>query len=149
MFGNVLSNVNVINNKWPRDRPNPKYVWHLQLGHIGEDRITKLCNDEYIDPSNFEPHSICEACLLRKLIKAPFVGHNARAVDMLGLIHMNVYGPHNELAGVGYSCFVTFTDDLSRYGYLYLVKYKFESFEKFKEFGAKVEKQTKKSITAI
>jgi hypothetical protein len=34
----------------------------------------------------------------------------------------------------GYRYFVTFTDDLSRYGYIYLMKHKSETFEKFKEF---------------
>ncbi|KAL1213184.1 Retrovirus-related Pol polyprotein from transposon TNT 1-94 [Cardamine amara subsp. amara] len=30
--------------------------------------------------------------------------------------------------------FITFTDDFSRYGYVYLMRHKSESFEKFKEF---------------
>jgi hypothetical protein len=34
----------------------------------------------------------------------------------------------------GYRYFVTFTGDLSRYGYIYLMKHKYETFEKFKEF---------------
>jgi hypothetical protein len=34
----------------------------------------------------------------------------------------------------GYRHFVTFTDELSRYGYIYLMKHKSETFEKFKEF---------------
>jgi DUF971 family protein len=45
----------------------------------------------------------------------------------------------------GYIYFITFTDDHSRYDYVYLMKYKFESFERFKEFRNEVEKQTGKS----
>ena len=41
------------------------------------------------------------------------------------------------VAGINY--FLTFTDDLSRYGYIYLMKYKSETFEKFKEFQSEVE----------
>ena len=44
----------------------------------------------------------------------------------------------------GYRYFVTFTDDLSRYGYIYLMKHKSETFEKFKEFQSEVENQLKK-----
>ena len=33
----------------------------------------------------------------------------------------------------GYRYFPTFTDDLSRYGYIYLMKHKSETFEKFKQ----------------
>ena len=46
----------------------------------------------------------------------------------------------------GYSYFITFTDDMSRYGFLYLMKHKSESFEMFKRFHSEVEKQTGKSI---
>ena len=39
----------------------------------------------------------------------------------------------------GYHYFLTFIDDLSRYGYIYLMKHKSETFEKFKEFLSEVE----------
>ena len=38
-----------------------------------------------------------------------------------------------------YRYFLTFTDDLSRYGYIDLMKHKSETFEKFKEFQSEVE----------
>ncbi|KAK8696520.1 hypothetical protein V6N13_001654 [Hibiscus sabdariffa] len=34
----------------------------------------------------------------------------------------------------GYQYFITFTDDFSRYGYIYLMRHKSEALEKFKEF---------------
>jgi hypothetical protein len=49
----------------------------------------------------------------------------------------------------GYRYFITFTDDLSRYGYVYLMKHKSESFEKFKEFQNKVENQLDRKIKAL
>ena len=48
-----------------------------------------------------------------------------------------------------YNYFITFTDDLSRYGYVYLIMYKYETFEKFKEFKVEVENQTGKSIKIL
>ena len=48
--------------------------------------------------------------------------------------------------GRGFLYFITFTNDYSRYGFIYLMKHKFESFEKFKEFKNEVEKQLDKSI---
>ena len=44
---------------------------------------------------------------------------------------------------------ITFTDDYSRYGYLYLMKNKDESFEKFKTFKNEVQNQLSKSIKAL
>ena len=49
----------------------------------------------------------------------------------------------------GYEYFITFTDDNSRYGYVYLMRRKSDSFEKFKEFKAEVERQTGKLIKAL
>ena len=46
----------------------------------------------------------------------------------------------------GYEYFITFIDDYSRYGYLYLMHHKSETFEKFKEFKAEVENHRGKSI---
>ena len=37
-----------------------------------------------------------------------------------------------------YHYFLTFTNDLSRYGFIYLMKHKSETFEKFKEFQSEV-----------
>ena len=48
-----------------------------------------------------------------------------------------------------YEYFITFTNDYSRYGYVYLMRRKSEAFEKFKEFRAKVENQLGKRIKAI
>ena len=55
----------------------------------------------------------------------------------------------NHIARGGFSYFITFTDDYSRYGYLYLMKHKSESFEKFKEFRNEVEKQLGNSIKSL
>ena len=49
----------------------------------------------------------------------------------------------------GYYYFIIFTDDLSRYGHVYLMTHKSKSFEIFKRFCNKVEKQTRKSIKTL
>ena len=46
----------------------------------------------------------------------------------------------------GYRYFLTLIDDLSRYGYIYLMKHKYEIFEKFKEFQSEVENHHNKKI---
>ncbi|KAK8670027.1 hypothetical protein V6N13_104793 [Hibiscus sabdariffa] len=68
------------------------------------------------------------------MTKAPFNGKGERASDLLGLIHSDVCGPMNTQARGGFHYFITFTDDFSRYGYIYLMRHKFEALEKFKEF---------------
>ena len=51
---------------------------------------------------------------------------------MLALVHTDVCGPMSSIARGGF--LITFIDDFSRYGYIYLMRHMFESFEKFKEF---------------
>jgi hypothetical protein len=41
----------------------------------------------------------------------------------------------------GFDSFITFTDDYSRYGYIYPIKEKSEALDKFKIFKAEVENQ--------
>ena len=62
------------------------------------------------------------------------------------IIHTDVCGPMSVEARGGYHYFLTFTDDLSRYGYIYLMKCKSETFEKFKEFQNEVENHHNKKI---
>ena len=68
---------------------------------------------------------------------------------MLELVHSDVCGPMSTQARDGYEYFITFIDDYSRFGYVYLMKQKFEAFEKYKQFKAKVENQLGKHIKAI
>ena len=65
------------------------------------------------------------------------------------LIHSDVCGPISTTARGGYQYFVTFTDDLSRYGYIYLMRHKSETFEKFKEFRIEVQNQLGKTIKLL
>ncbi|KAK8670849.1 hypothetical protein V6N13_037463 [Hibiscus sabdariffa] len=66
------------------------------------------------------------------MTKAPSNGKGERACDLLGLIHSDVCGAMNTKARGGFQFFITFTDDFSRYGYIYLMRHKSEALEKFK-----------------
>ena len=46
----------------------------------------------------------------------------------------------------GYRYFLTFTGELNRCGYIYLMKHKSEMFEKFKQFQSEVENHRNKKI---
>ena len=79
----------------------------------------------------------------------PFKGKGECASGLLDLIHTDVCSPISTHASGGFVYFVTFIDDYSKYRYLYLMKYKSEAFEKFKEFGNEVEKQLRRSIKTL
>ena len=69
-----------------------------------------------------------------------------RATDLLQIIHTDVCSPMSVKARGGYRYFLTCIDDLSRYGYIYLMKHKSEIVERFKEFQSEVENHRNNKI---
>ena len=120
--------------------------WHCRLGHIGVKRMKKLHADGILESLDYESLDACEPCLMGKMSKTPFSGTMERATDLLEIIHTDVCGPMNIEARRRYHYFLIFTDHLSRYEYIYLMKHKSETFEKFKEFQSEVENHRNKKI---
>ena len=81
-----------------------------------------------------------------KMTKTPFTGTMERATNLLEIIHTDVCSPMSVEARGWYCYFLTFTDDLSRYEYIYLMKHKSETFENFKEFQSEVKNHCNKKI---
>ncbi|KAL0349926.1 UNVERIFIED_CONTAM: hypothetical protein Sradi_4141800 [Sesamum radiatum] len=113
-----------------------------KLGHISKDRIRKLVDSKSLEIDDLDNLPTCGSYLKGKMTKKIFVGQSAITNSLLDLIHTNVRGPLNTLARGGYSYFITFTNDQSRYDYIYLMRYKFEAFGRFKEYRLEVENQT-------
>ena len=141
------SHVKSLKRKFPST--NEAYLWYLHLGHINPNRIQRLIKDGLLEPLEFDEFPVCESCLEGKMTKRPFNAKGRRAQELLELVYTDVCGPMLTQAKGGYEYFITFTNDYSRYGYVYLMRRKFEAFEKFKEFRAEVENQLGKHIKAI
>ena len=99
----------------------PNLLSPLSFGHASEKHISKLDRDGLLDSFDFESFDTCESCLLGKMTKSPFIHKGERAKELLGLIHTDVCGPFSTSAREGYLYFITFTDDFSRYGFVYLM----------------------------
>ena len=131
---NLDSDTHIHNIETKRVRVNNDsaiFLWHCRLGHIGVKRMKKLHADGLLESLDFDSLDTCEPCLMGKMTKTPFSRTMERATDLLEVIHTDVCGPMNIEPRGGYRYFLTFTDDLSRYGYIYLMKHKCETFEKF------------------
>ena len=83
------------------------------------------------------------------MTKLHFKGNGERVDGLLDLIHTDVCGPMSVHARGGFIYFITFIDDHPRYGYLYLMRYKSEAFERFKEFRNEVKKKLGRSIKSL
>lgn len=75
-----------------------------------------------------------------RMTKTMFSSTMKWASDLLEIVHADVCDPIRIEACGGHRYFLIFTDDLSRYGYIYLMKHKSETFEKFKKFQSEVKK---------
>jgi hypothetical protein len=122
------------------------YLWHCRLGHIGVKHMKKLHTDGLLESLDYESFETCKPCLMGKMTKTPFSRTLERATDLLEIIHTDVCSSMSVEACGGYRYVLTFTDDLSRYGYVYLMKHKSETFKKFKEFQSEVENHRNKKI---
>ncbi|GJV30881.1 zinc finger, CCHC-type containing protein [Tanacetum coccineum] len=112
-------------------------------------RIEKLRHDGLLNSTNIESFDKCVSCLSGKMVRKPYSHQVERAKDLLGLIHTDVCGPFRTVSRQGASYFITFTDEFSRYGYVYLLKHKQEVFETFKVFQKEVENQLEKTIKSL
>ncbi|GJV18232.1 retrotransposon protein, putative, ty1-copia subclass, partial [Tanacetum coccineum] len=131
----LVSNVNSIynvSNKRVKHNLDSTYLWHCRLAHINKKRIKQLQQDGLLKSMDDESFDKCESCLSGKMTKKLFPYRNERAKDLLGIIHTDMCGPLRHVSRQGASYFITFTDDYSRYGYVYLLKHKHEVFETFK-----------------
>ena len=137
---------NIDAKKCKIDNDSATYMWHYRLGHIGVKRMKKLHTDGFLESLDYESFDACEPCLMGKMTKTPFSRTMERATDLLEIWHTDVCGPMSVEARGEYRYFLTFTYDLRRDGYIYLMKHKSETFEKFKEFQSEVENHHNKKI---
>ncbi|GJY39787.1 retrotransposon protein, putative, ty1-copia subclass, partial [Tanacetum coccineum] len=121
----------------------------LNPGALSLKRIEKLQHDGLLNSSDIESLGKCVSCMSGKMARKPYSHQVKRAKDLLGLIHADVYGPFRIVSRQRANYFVTFTDDFSRYGYVYLLKHKHEVFETFKVFQKEVENQLGKTIKSL
>ncbi|KAI3821376.1 hypothetical protein L1987_08943 [Smallanthus sonchifolius] len=143
------NSIYTLNTKRSKQNFNQSYLWHCRLGHVNKKHMSKLQAYGILVPTGSESFDICESCLCGKMTKAPFTGTGGRATDLLGLIHTDECGPFRTMSRSGERYFITFTDDFSRYGYVYLLKHKHETFEVFKVFQNEVQNQLGKTIKTI
>ncbi|GJV75156.1 zinc finger, CCHC-type containing protein [Tanacetum coccineum] len=143
------SSMYAITNKRAKINLDSSLLWHCRLGHISKKRIEKLQHDGLLNSIDIESLGKCVSCLSGKMARKPYSHQVERAKDLLGLIHTDVCGPFRIVSRQGASYFVTFTDDFSRYGYVYLLKHKHEVFETFKVFQREVENQLGKTIKSL
>ncbi|GJT92723.1 retrotransposon protein, putative, ty1-copia subclass [Tanacetum coccineum] len=148
----LVPNINCIYNvitKRAKHNLDSTYLSHCCLAHISKKCIEKLQQEGLLKSTDYESFGQCVSCLSSRMTRKSFPHRPERATDLLGIIHTDVCGPLRHVSRQGASYFITFTDDCSRYSYVYLLKHKHEVFETFKVFKNEMENQLEKTIKAL
>lgn len=124
---NCLTNRQQANVADNRSQQTKEDVWHLHYGHLGElvDRF---------DYNSLRDVNFCEPSLEGKHYRRKFSTDGGKWSDEhLGLVHSDVCGKMNAKSLSAGEYFLTFTDDKSRYVWVYILKRKDEVFPCFLE----------------
>jgi transposase InsO family protein len=127
------------------------WLWHYRYGHLPFKSLSRMHKQSMVLglPVIDEHSSSCEDCILGKHQRDSFPHSESRVTGQLDLVHTDICGPMQTPSIGGCFYFLTFIDDFSRKTWVYFLKKKSETFSKFKEFRALVEKQSGKSVKIL
>src|SRR5436190_8503712 len=117
--------------------------WHHRLGHLSASSISRIPTIA----TNFDT-TTCESCILAKQRKLPFKSRQELEVtEKLQLVHSDLCGPLPPSID-GSTYFITFTDDYSRYSWVYGIPNKKSSTikVKFEEWLKDVQNKANKTV---
>jgi len=127
----VVQNSSTIND-------NNIITWNARLEHIKQDQLHRLTKVGLLKSLNKEKLSVCEHCLTGKTTRLPF-DKAKRASSPLHLIHSEICRPINVRARHGGNYFITFIDDFTRFGHVYLISHESEALDCFIRYTNLVE----------
>ncbi|GJU99983.1 putative RNA-directed DNA polymerase [Tanacetum coccineum] len=127
-------------------------LWHERMGHLSKTSMETLHRKGMVRDLPPFPviNDVCGDCMIGKQTKEAIPKSSSwRAGEILELIHSDICGPITPSSHTGKRYFLSFIDDYSRKGWVYLLTEKSQALESFKEFKKKVETETGKVVKAL
>ncbi|MCO5593958.1 hypothetical protein L7F22_047977 [Adiantum nelumboides] len=128
-------------------------IWHKRIGHANVQRLKIMQRQELVTGLHVfklaDMQKVCEACQLGKQVKASFPHDKHVSINVLELVHSDVWGSAKTASMGGCRFYVTFIDDHTRKVWVYFMKEKSEVFTHFQNFKAMAEKQTGKYVQCL
>ncbi|XP_073136790.1 uncharacterized mitochondrial protein AtMg00300-like [Henckelia pumila] len=110
-------------------------LWHKRLGHMSSKVLEILHKDGYFDTEKLSCVPFCDACDLEKQsrVKFPHSPSPKQYVtsEILEYLHADVWGPASVPTHGENQYFLSVIDDFSRKVWVFLLKNKYDVFEKF------------------
>jgi hypothetical protein len=123
--------------------------WHDRLGHPSFKVVQRVLRNYELPCSNkISIESVCDSCQRTKSHQLPYVRSTSVSTVPLELVFSNVWGKAPTSSG-GFSYYVSFIYDFSKFSWIYLIKKKPEVFEVFQKFQNLVERKFDRKIIAM
>jgi len=128
-----------------------KEIWHRRIGHRSlspeaTKKIAKAVKGYDILAAPEKSATVCSICMEGKQTRENLTGERPKCQEVLHTIHTDICGPMAVEGLMGERYFGTFIDERSGRIAISLLKHKSEVFDRFKEYQAKVERETGKQI---
>jgi hypothetical protein len=138
-----VMNVCDVTNKRRRiltsDNETSSKLWYCHLSYISRGRMECLIKEEILVPLDFSDVGHYIECIKGKYVKHIKKTGLTRSSGVLEIIHTDICDPFNVKSVDGFNSSITFKNDFSRCGYIYLIHERSEALDKFNIFKAKVE----------
>lgn len=158
----IVATASIINNMYRLNTPGGGYacmsdvekqdifLWHQRMGHLNFNSLKKMPeNVEHVTFSTDTESLTCITCKEGKQTRLPFKSEGCRSTFPLQLVHSDICGPMETQTIGGARYFLTFIDDYTKKVYVYFLKKKSDTLEKFKVFKNEVENQLNSHIKIL
>jgi GAG-pre-integrase domain len=113
-------------------------LWHKRLCHISANTIQHLVSSQNLS-CTMNKLGVCEPCCLAKSHILLFYPSSSTATKPLEIIHCDLWGPSPVISQNGYKYYLLFTDQFSRYNWIYFCSHKSNVADIFHQFKILVE----------
>ena len=109
-------------------------LWHSRLGHASAPVVQQIISRHKLSFSSSSSNGvICDACQMGKSHQLPYPKSNSVSSKPFELVFTDVWGPAPTSVGRR-SYYVSFINDYSKFMWIYLLRYKSEVFQCFRDF---------------
>jgi len=127
-----------------RQDAGKRMLWHCRLADVGLKAL-EILPKVITDAPRMTGKCDCASCIKFKLAQKPITPTTSCPTEPLQLMHSDICGPLETAIGGG-RYMLLFIDDATGHMYEYILKYKSEALEKFKEWKALREKESGKQV---
>ncbi|GJS36429.1 pol polyprotein [Tanacetum coccineum] len=123
-------------------------VWHGRLEHVNFNSMRHLIKFNSMPNFHIDSKYKCETCVEAKLTRSSFKSIEQKT-ETLDMIHTDICDLKSLPTKGANKYFILFIDDCTKYCYIYLLKSKDETIDKFSLYKTKVENQLGRKIKVV